>query len=700
MVHIAKSNAGMHTDTPLAALGMSISGFNAPEYHPLLINKLRELDPNLAQSFQVCSDTHGPLFTVSKDGGLVIIAGTGSMGRVLHSSGFSSRASGWGHLVGDEGSAYYVVRSAIELIHQQQDGVLPLSDNVRVRDLDTSAAAHKLNRYFGTRSVEEVNQKLYRKFEKDKIAGFCEELAHLAGRGDRLSCYLFEEAGAHLARIFIALLPSYICVLESNGSSRGDGGEGGDGGWDGGGGDVSGGSGDSGDSGTVSVKVLCVGSLWKSWSLMKASFAEVATRGLQRSADLYPHTYRQLLSNTPTHKPASSKKGRQSVGYFDYGLVALAPAPAPAPLKVKIVCQLVQSTETGAVGAALLGARAKAKEAKEEAAKEAAAEELAVESAGMEGLEEGSAGMEGLEEGSVTSPVAKQLLPDNPGSPARDRCGPHGDKKKAQDLFTPPRYKGRPTAQANSQPAQAAASGFAVGGDRLNGYGSGSSPRGSDSTTTPTSMTSEVPGMLSFTTAAREAARGVAKQVASLEGSIDHEAMSTMLHELLIEVELPSLEEDDDDDGDEEGEAEEELQLQVALGGGGEGGKGGDGVVDGEGGGEGEDQRRRRRQGQRSPCRHAVGTPIVSSSPRGGRRLNRELQAIARERERREKGVLTKLPTTLTQAMTQALVAGARIDPAAQPNGATWSQQATFGAATLVAGLITAIALSPARPTR
>jgi hypothetical protein len=667
-----------------------------------LVNKLKELDPALALSYQVCSDTHGPLFTVSKDGGLVLIAGTGSMARVLHSSGFSSRASGWGHLVGDEGSAYYVVKTAIELIHKQQDGILPLSEDVRVRDLDTSAAAHKLNRYFGTKSVEEVNQRLYKKFEKDKIAGFCEELAHLACRGDRLSCYLFEEAGAHLARMFVALLPSYIHVLDTdNNNGSGDGSDG----------EVFTSSTSGGGSdGEVHVKILCVGSMWKSWSLMQASFTEVAARGLQRSTELYPHTYRRLLPPSSGPSGVDATPTSTSANYFGYGTSA-APAAAE-PLTMKIVCELLQSTETGAVGAALLAARSSVKEAEEAALEETAAEAAAREEA-MAATGEGAVG-----EGSVgDAPGAGATSPAVGTSPSQvspsesPRTPPMRRKAAEEDLFTPPRYKGRRTAPAPSTLAPASSTLAAPASSTLaapapstlavNGKGHVNGHIGGDSV-----PTSPVLDLLVFPTAAREAAAAVVRQVSAFESSIDHDAMSTRLHELAIEVTLPLLDEEEEDEGgDEEEDEEDEHQKMTPQ----QEAKLGDEAAAGvevEGGavGDGDDGQQLRRR-QTSPSRHSVSTPNARLLD-GRRRLDQDLLAIerererreSRERERREKGVLTTLPTTLTQALTQALVAGARITPAEQPP--TWSQQATFGAATLVAGLITAIALSPARPSR
>lgn len=52
-------------------------------------------------------------------GAIVLIAGTGSSARLLSSSGEVFGCGGWGHLIGDGGSAYWVsVRYAVASIFQ------------------------------------------------------------------------------------------------------------------------------------------------------------------------------------------------------------------------------------------------------------------------------------------------------------------------------------------------------------------------------------------------------------------------------------------------------------------------------------------------------------------------------------------------------------------------------------------------------
>jgi N-acetylglucosamine kinase-like BadF-type ATPase len=56
--------------------------------------------------------------------GISVIAGTGSMAYGEH-HGRSARAGGWGELIGDEGSAYWIAREGMNLFSRMSDGRAP-----------------------------------------------------------------------------------------------------------------------------------------------------------------------------------------------------------------------------------------------------------------------------------------------------------------------------------------------------------------------------------------------------------------------------------------------------------------------------------------------------------------------------------------------------------------------------------------------
>ncbi|HUB73819.1 MAG TPA: BadF/BadG/BcrA/BcrD ATPase family protein [Solirubrobacteraceae bacterium] len=130
--------------------------------------------------------------------GVAAIAGTGS--NVFGVGGADGRArawraGGWGHLLGDEGSGYWVGVQSIKaaLRHREASGPpTALSDAVRA--------------FFGERSVEAVAQSVYTKpLTKGQIAAFAIEAAKIAEQGDAVARALYEhgarELGAQIAAV-------------------------------------------------------------------------------------------------------------------------------------------------------------------------------------------------------------------------------------------------------------------------------------------------------------------------------------------------------------------------------------------------------------------------------------------------------------------------------------------------------------------
>ncbi|MHC1750199.1 MAG: N-acetylglucosamine kinase [Cellulosilyticaceae bacterium] len=57
--------------------------------------------------------------------GINLILGTGAIALGVNSTNHSVRSSGWGHVCGDEGSAYWIAKKGIELFGKESDGRLP-----------------------------------------------------------------------------------------------------------------------------------------------------------------------------------------------------------------------------------------------------------------------------------------------------------------------------------------------------------------------------------------------------------------------------------------------------------------------------------------------------------------------------------------------------------------------------------------------
>ncbi|KAF4528656.1 hypothetical protein B566_EDAN016603 [Ephemera danica] len=232
MVQDAKQRAALPPESPLAALGLSLSGCEDDEGNASLRTALQSRYPELSREYHVCSDTVGAVAAAHEHGGLVLIAGTGSNALLLNPDGSEGRCGGWGYMMGDEGSGYWIAHRALKIYFDEQDGLAkpPYPTDV----VWTTAKQHfNISDRFG------LLEHCYTKFEKSHFAGLCKKLALAAGKGDPLCCWLFRQAGRDLARFIAALWPKAQSELT----------------------DLAGG-----------LPVVCVGSVWLSWEQLRPGF--------------------------------------------------------------------------------------------------------------------------------------------------------------------------------------------------------------------------------------------------------------------------------------------------------------------------------------------------------------------------------------------------------------------------------------------
>jgi len=60
--------------------------------------------------------------------GIVVVAGTGSIAYGRNATGEAARAGGWGHMIGDEGSGYWIGREALAAVMRAGDGRGPATE--------------------------------------------------------------------------------------------------------------------------------------------------------------------------------------------------------------------------------------------------------------------------------------------------------------------------------------------------------------------------------------------------------------------------------------------------------------------------------------------------------------------------------------------------------------------------------------------
>lgn len=106
---------------PVAALCLGIAGVGKVGAEEIIHGVLRRLGQR--QSILVVNDAVVALVAGAPDGiGIVVAAGTGSIAYGVDPSGKTARSGGWGYLLGDEGSAFWLGHYALRHAIRAADG--------------------------------------------------------------------------------------------------------------------------------------------------------------------------------------------------------------------------------------------------------------------------------------------------------------------------------------------------------------------------------------------------------------------------------------------------------------------------------------------------------------------------------------------------------------------------------------------------
>src|SRR5436190_11582977 len=121
--------------------------------------------------------------------GVVIIAGTGSIVYGRNASGEAARAGGWGHMIGDEGSGYWIGREALAAVMRAGDGRGPATE------LRADVLA-----YFGIDDISRLPGIVYnRDVPRKSVAALGPIVDRAAGHGDAVARRIIETAADELA---------------------------------------------------------------------------------------------------------------------------------------------------------------------------------------------------------------------------------------------------------------------------------------------------------------------------------------------------------------------------------------------------------------------------------------------------------------------------------------------------------------------
>nr|CAD2131034.1 unnamed protein product [Meloidogyne enterolobii] len=261
---------------PVAALGMGLSGAENTATNTLLLEYLRSQHGDLAEALFLTSDAVAAVATCFEKSGIVLIAGTGSTCRLLKSDGSVHGVGGWGHLVGDEGGAFWISMRAIRYIFSFDDGMLENSfSNNSMIDVnedaeDIQTVKEHLLKHFKIKTKEELMNIFYGpNFQKSYIASFTKLLAELCLNNNKLATKIFFDAGYSLA--------AHICAISKYFDE---------------------------EFYTNKVPILLIGSVFKSWQLLRKGFERCLATNVSNCLEKNQRTFRKVAFYQPTSSPA------------------------------------------------------------------------------------------------------------------------------------------------------------------------------------------------------------------------------------------------------------------------------------------------------------------------------------------------------------------------------------------------------------
>jgi N-acetylglucosamine kinase-like BadF-type ATPase len=128
--------------------------------------------------------------------GVVVIAGTGAATYGLNAAGEEAQAGGWGYLLGDEGSGYWIALHALNACCRAQDGIAPPTQLLPL-----------FLQHLEAPDLKHIHHRLYSgKMARPDVAALSEVVGRAAAQGDATARRILREAGKELALVVSAVL--------------------------------------------------------------------------------------------------------------------------------------------------------------------------------------------------------------------------------------------------------------------------------------------------------------------------------------------------------------------------------------------------------------------------------------------------------------------------------------------------------------
>ena len=193
-IHRVLASAGL-TTADVTAIGAGLAGVGRPGEQRIVQDILSRI-----AHFRRVVITHDAetalVGGVGRRYGAVLIAGTGAISYGVNARGEARRADGWGYLLGDEGSAYWIGVEGLRAVARAHDGRGPATI------LETLLVA-----YLGLRTTGDLVAHIYAgDFDVPRLAALAPLVSQAAQNGDAVAQAILREAGRRLGGTLSAVI--------------------------------------------------------------------------------------------------------------------------------------------------------------------------------------------------------------------------------------------------------------------------------------------------------------------------------------------------------------------------------------------------------------------------------------------------------------------------------------------------------------
>jgi N-acetylglucosamine kinase-like BadF-type ATPase len=137
--------------------------------------------------------------------GIVVVSGTGSIAYGRNTRGEAARAGGWGYVLGDEGSGYWIGRLALRAVVRNADG----------RGRDTSLTPRLLGHFGLTRAADLIHRVYHEALAPSAVGALARYVQQARDEGDLVGAGILDQAADELVTAAAAVMKRLEMERES-----------------------------------------------------------------------------------------------------------------------------------------------------------------------------------------------------------------------------------------------------------------------------------------------------------------------------------------------------------------------------------------------------------------------------------------------------------------------------------------------------